>query len=144
MRKLEQRVQDLNSPNNRLNPPGSPGYAKEEQEIKIEEIRLTAAQQQFFGQLNQRQADKLIAAHAALQRACNDFASYYKYDLIMLTPGLAMPKEVKDSGDFRVVLQEIFHRRILLVSPGTDLTASMIQHLNDRYAKHKANPSSPM
>ena len=142
MAALEQRAKDL--ANDRMRPEGSEGYLKEKQAIQMEEIRVNNLQEEFFRLLNARQSEKIIAAHAALQRACGDFGVHYNFNLIILTPGIAMPEVVVKSGNPQAVIQEILQRRVLYIMREIDLTDSIIKHMNGNYERHKQNPSSPL
>lgn len=137
------RVQEMERAlqNNPLKAPGTAQWRKSMMEIEAAKVEVQAMQEDFGKRVREEEAAFWLNMYNAFQRACKILAEYYNYDIIMAAPDPALSEEAVKAMDPMAIQQEILMRRIQYVHDRANLTVSITELLNHRYAEHQRDPS---
>ncbi len=136
------RVQEMERglQNNPLMAPGSAQWRKKMMEIEAAKLEVQSMQEEFGRRVREEEAAFWMNMYTAFQRACKILGDYYKYDIIMAAPDPALSEEAVKAQDPMAIQQEILMRRIQYASDQANLTPSITELLNARYAQHLQDP----
>ncbi len=136
------RVQEMERglQNNPLMAPGSAQWRKKMMEIEAAKLEVQSMQEDFGRRVREEEAAFWINMYNAFQRACKILGDYYKYDIIMAAPDPALSEEAVKAQDPVAIQQEILMRRVQYASEQANLTPSITELLNARYAQHLQDP----
>lgn len=137
------RIQELERAlqNNPLKAPGTAQWRKSMMEIEAAKVEVQAMQEDFGKRVRDEEAAFWMNMYNAFQRACKILAEYYNYDIIIAAPDPALSEEAIKAMDPMAIQQEILMRRIQYVHDRANLTVSITELLNHRYAEHQRDPS---
>jgi Skp family chaperone for outer membrane proteins len=136
------RVQEMERglQNNPLMAPGSAQWRKKMMEIEAAKLEIQSMQEDFGMRVKNEEAAFWMNMYNAFQRECKILGDYYKYDIIMATPDPALSEEAVKAQDPMAIQQEILMRRVQYSSEQANLTPSITELLNARYAQHLQDP----
>ena len=136
------RVQEMERglQNNPLMAPGSAQWRKRMMEIESAKLEVQSMQEDFGSRVRQEEAAFWMNMYNAFQRACKILGDYYQYDIIMAAPDPALSEDAVRAQDPMAIQQEILMRRVQYASERANLTPSIIELLNARYAQHLQDP----
>ena len=136
------RVQEMERglQNNPLMAPGSAQWRKKMMEIEAAKLEVQSMQEEFGRRVREEEAAFWMNMYNAFQRSCKILGDYYKYDIIMAAPDPALSEEAVKAQDPMAIQQEILMRRIQYSSDRANLTPSITELLNARYAQHLQDP----
>lgn len=137
------RVQEMERAlqNNPLKAPGTAQWRKSMMEIEAAKVEVQAMQEEFGKRVRDEEAAFWMNMYNAFQRACKILAEYYNYDVIIAAPDPALSEEAVKTMDPMAIQQEILMRRVQYVHDRANLTVSITELLNHRYAEHQRDPS---
>lgn len=137
------RIQELERAlqNNPLKAPGTAQWRKSMMEIEAAKVEVQAMQEDFGKRVRDEEAAFWMNMYNAFQRACKILAEYYNYDIIIAAPDPALSEEAIKAMDPMAIQQEILMRRVQYVHDRANLTVSITELLNHRYAEHQRDPS---
>ncbi len=136
------RVQEMERSlqSNPLKAPGSAQWRKSMMEIEAAKVEVQAMQEDFGKRVRDEEAAFWMNMYNAFQRACKILAEYYNYDIIIAAPDPSLSEEAVKAMDPMAIQQEILMRRVQYVHDRANLTVSITELLNHRYAEHMRDP----
>ena len=126
--------------NNQAMPPGSPQWRKRMMEIETAKLEVQTMQGDFGSRVRQEEVTAWKNMYDAFQRACQLLGGYYEYDIIMTAPDPALSEGATQAQDPMAIQQEFLMRRIQYASVRANLTPTVLELLNARYAQHLQDP----
>ncbi len=136
--RIQEMERDLQ--NNQLMPPGSPQWRKRMMEVETAKLEVQSMQGDFGSRVRQEEAALWQNMYNAFQRACKILGDYYQYDIIMTAPDPALSEAAVRTQDPMAIQQEILMRRVQYASARANLTPTILELLNARYAQHLLDP----
>ncbi len=136
------RVQEMerNLQNDSAMPPGSPQWRMKMMEIETAKLQVQTMQGDFGSRVRKEETAIWLNMYDAFQRACKLLGDYYEYDIIMTAPDPALSEGALQAEDPMAVQQEFLMRRIQYSSTRANLTPTIIELLNARYAQYLQDP----
>ncbi len=135
---VQQKERELRD--NPLMAPNSPQWRKKMMEIEGDKLEIQSMQEEFGTRVRQEEAAFWMNMYNAFQRACKILGDYYSYDIIMAAPDPSLSEEAVKAQDPMAIQQEILMRRVQYASERANLTPSITELLNARYAQHLQDP----
>ncbi|MCC8167496.1 MAG: OmpH family outer membrane protein [Planctomycetes bacterium] len=137
------RIQEMERAlqNNPLMAPGSAQWRKKMMEIEGAKVEVQAMQEDFGKRVRDEEAAFWMNMYNAFQRSCKVLAEYYNYDIIIASPDPSLSEEAVKAMDPMAIQQEILMRRIQYVHDRANLTVSITELMNHRYAEHLRDPA---